>query len=186
MTGGQRMLKIIIPGTEYFNEETETFESDGDFELVLEHSLISLSKWESKYQKPFLSSLEKTPEEIFGYIQAMILTEIFPENLFERFSSKNFTQINAYIESKESATTFGDMPARGGRGEVITSELIYYWMVAFNIPFECERWHLNRLFALIRICNLKNSKPNKRSTSEIAARNRELNAQRRAQYNTSG
>jgi hypothetical protein len=180
------MLKIIIPGTEYFDEETETFDSVGDFELELEHSLISLSKWESKYQKPFLSNSEKTPEEILNYIEAMILTPIYPNNLFERFSSQNFAQINNYIESKESATTFGDMPERRGREEVITSELIYYWMVAFNIPFECERWHLNRLFSLIRICNLKNSKPKKMSQSEIAARNRELNAKRRAEYGTSG
>jgi hypothetical protein len=180
------MLKIIIPGTEYFNEETEEFESVGDFELELEHSLISLSKWESKHQKPFLSSSDKTPEEILEYIEAMILTPVYPEDLFSRFAHENFSRINAYIESSQSATTFGSMPARKGRGEVITSELIYYWMVAFNIPFECERWHLNRLFALVRICNLKNSKPQKMSRSEIAARNRELNAQRRQQYNTRG
>jgi hypothetical protein len=180
------MLRIIIPGTEYFDENTEEFSSVDDFELELEHSLISLSKWESKHQKPFLSNFEKTPEEILSYIESMILNNNYPENLFHRFSNENFAQINRYIESKESATTFGDMPERGGRGEVITSELIYYWMVAFSIPFECERWHLNRLFALIRICNLKNSKPQKMSRSEIAARNRELNAQRRAQLGTRG
>jgi hypothetical protein len=180
------MLKITVTGDEYFNEETETFESVGDFELELEHSLISLSKWESKYQKPFLSNSDKTPDEILFYVRSMILTPNYPEDLFQRFSNANFSQINQYIESKESATTFGDMPERKGRGETITSELIYYWMVAFNIPFECERWHLNRLFSLIRICNLKNSKPKKMSNSEIAARNRELNAQRKAQYGTRG
>lgn len=180
------MLKIIVPGIEYFNEETEEFSSIDDFELELEHSLISLSKWESKYQRPFLSNSDKTPEEIISYVEAMILTPNYPENLFQRFTNENFAQINRYIESKESATTFGEMPERKGRGETITSELIYYWMVAFSIPFECERWHLNRLFSLIRICNIKNSKPKKMSHSEIAARNRELNAQRRAQYNTRG
>jgi len=180
------MLKIIIPGTEYYNEETETFETVGDFELELEHSLISLSKWESKYQKPFLSNSDKSPEEILDYIEAMILTPNYPEKLFQNFTNQNFAQINHYIESKESATTFGNMPERKGRNEVITSELIYYWMVAFNIPFECEHWHLNRLFSLIRICNIKNSKPQKMSRSEIAARNRELNAQRKAQYGTRG
>lgn len=180
------MLKLTISGDEYFNEETETFETVGDVEIELEHSLISLSKWESQYQKPFLSSTTKTPEEILGYVKAMILTPNYPADLFSRFSRENYAEINAYIESKESATTFGHMPERKGRGEVITSELIYYWMVAFNIPFECERWHLNRLFALVRICNLKNQKPKKMSRSEIAARNRELNAQRRAQYNTRG
>ena len=180
------MLKIIVPGEEYFNEIKEEFETVGDVELELEHSLISLSKWESKHQKPFLANSPKTPTEILSYIEAMVLTPNFSEDLFQRFTNIQYSQINAYIESKESATTFGDMPERRGRGETITSELIYYWMVAFNIPFECERWHLNRLFALIRICNLKNSKPKKMSRSELAARNRELNAKRRAQYDTRG
>jgi hypothetical protein len=180
------MLKLIVPGTEYYNEETETFESVGDFELELEHSLVSLSKWESKYQVPFLSNTKKTPQETLGYIEAMIISPIYPPEIFGRLNQENIEQINAYIESKESATTFGTMPERKGKGETITSELIYYWMVAFNIPFECEYWHLNRLFALVRICNIKNSKPRKMSRNEIASRNRELNAIRRAQYNTSG
>jgi hypothetical protein len=180
------MLKLIIPSREYFNESTSTFESVEEFELELEHSLVSLSKWESKYQKPFLDPNEKSGEEIIGYIEAMILTPIYPPDFYDRFDQSNLDQINAYIESKESATTFGQMPERRGRGETITSELIYYWMVAFNIPFECERWHLNRLFALIRICNIKNSKPRKMSRNEIAQRNRELNARRREKFNTTG
>ncbi|MET0787480.1 MAG: hypothetical protein ABWY25_12340 [Paenisporosarcina sp.] len=180
------MLKLIVPGDEYFDEETATFETVGDFELELEHSLISLSKWESKYQKPFLESNQKTPEEILAYIETMILTPIYPENIFNRLNQQNIDEIHKYIESKESATTFGRMPEHRGKGETVTSELIYYWMVAFNIPFECERWHLNRLFALIRICNIKNSKPKKMSRNEIASRNRELNAQRKAQFNTAG
>jgi hypothetical protein len=180
------MLKLIIPGIEYFNEETEVFETVGDFELELEHSLISLSKWESKFQKPFLGQEEKTPGEILAYIEAMIITPIYPPEIFDRFNQENLNQINEYIESKESATTFGHMPERRGRGEIITSELIYYWMVAFNIPFECERWHLNRLFALVRICNIKNSPQKKMSRNEIASRNRDLNARRREQYHTKG
>jgi hypothetical protein len=180
------MLKIIIPKKEYFDENTSTFQTVDEFELELEHSLVSLSKWESKTQKPFLAPDEKSPEEIVTYIEAMILSPIYPPDLFDRFSQTNLDQINAYIESKESATTFGQMPEHKGRGETITSELIYYWMVAFSIPFECERWHLNRLFALIRICNIKNAKPKKMSRNEIAMRNRELNARRREQYNTTG
>jgi hypothetical protein len=180
------MLKFVVPGSEWFNEATECFETVGDVELELEHSLISLSKWESKYQKPFLTNTNKSSEEILAYIQAMIISPIYPPEILRRFSQENITQINNYIESKESATTFGSMPEHKGQGETITSELIYYWMVAFTIPFECEYWHLNRLFALIRICNIKNSKPKKMSRSEISARNRELNAVRRAQYNTSG
>jgi hypothetical protein len=180
------MLKLIIVGDEYFNQDDETFETVGDVELELEHSLVSLSKWESKFKKPFLSDAPKTAQEIYSYIDAMIISPIYPEGVLTRLTQKNIEQINTYIESTESATTFGEMPERKARGEVITSELIYYWMVAFNIPFECEYWHLNRLFALIRICNIKNSKPRKMSTREISQRNRELNAVRRAQYNTKG
>lgn len=180
------MLKIHVIGEELYNEETEEFFTEGDFDLELEHSLISLSKWESKHQKPFLSSESKTPEEIFSYVEAMIISRDYPEDVVLRLSRKNIEEINTYIDSKESATTFGSMPERKGRGEIITSELIYYWMVAFTIPFECEHWHLNRLFALIRICNIKNSPPKKVSRNEIAQRNRDLNAQRRAQLNTSG
>lgn len=181
------MLKIVIPGTEYYNEEEECFESIGDVDLELEHSLVSLSKWESKHQKPFLSKDSKTPEEILSYMEAMIISPLYSPDVFARLSQENILEINNYIESKESATTFGSMPERNkGRGEIITSELIYYWMVAFNIPFACEYWHLNRLFALIRICNIKNANPKKMSKHEIASRNRDLNAARRAQYNTSG
>lgn len=180
------MLKLTIPGTEYYNEETETFETVGDIELELEHSLFSLSKWESKFKKPFLTSEKKTIDEIIYYIEVMIISPNNPLDIFLRLSQEDIGKINEYIESTESATTFGSMPERKGRGEIITSELIYYWMVAFQIPFECEYWHLNRLFALVRICNIKNSKPKRMSRSEIAHRNHELNAARRAQYNTSG
>lgn len=180
------MLTILVKGNEFFNEETEEFESYGDVVLNLEHSLVSLSKWESKFEKPFLEPGQKTPYEILEYVRCMILTADFPEDVLNRLSSGNIEQINSYIESKQSATTFGEMPSKKVKGETITSELIYYWMVAFNIPFECETWHLNRLFSLVRICNLKNSKPKKMSKHEIATRNRELNAKRRAELQTSG
>jgi hypothetical protein len=180
------MLKLIIEGDESFNEETSTFETFDSVVIELEHSLISLSKWESKYQKPFLSSTEKTTEEIFGYLQAMIITPDMDPDIMYRCSQNDITKIQQYIDSSESATTFGTMPERRGPGEVITSELIYYWLVAFNIPFECQYWHLNRLFSLIRICNIKNSKPTKMSRHEIAQRNQELNARRRAELNTPG
>lgn len=180
------MLKLTIIGTEYFNEETETFESVDDFDLELEHSLLSLSKWEMKYKKPFLSREKKTAEETLYYVEAMIITPNYPNDILYRLSHADIGRINEYIESSESATTFGAMPERGGIGEVITSELVYYWMVAFNIPFECESWHLNRLFALIRICNIKNSPSKKMSPGEISARNRRINAERRAKYGTRG
>ena len=180
------MLKITVSGDEYYNEETEEFTTVNDVELELEHSLVSLSKWESKFKKPFLTDSSKSAEETYYYVEAMIISPIYPSDILLRISPADISRINNYIESTESATTFGQMPEVKGRGEVITSELIYYWMVAFTIPFECERWHLNRLFSLIRICNIKNSKPKKMSRGEIARRNREINDARRAQYNTSG
>jgi hypothetical protein len=180
------MLKLFVAGTEYFDDETQTFETVGGVEIELEHSLLSVSKWESKFQKPFLSRTQRTREEVLAYVEAMIVTPDYPLDIIGRLDQDNLEAINKHIESKESATTFGSMPERPGRGEVITAELVYYWMVAFNIPFECERWHLNRLFALIRICNIKNSKPTKMSRHEVLARNRELNAKRKAEFNTRG
>ena len=180
------MLTLVVEGDEYYNEETQEFETHGDFVLELEHSLVSLSKWESKHNKPFLNDRAKTSEEIMSYIECMILTPVYPPDITSRFSNSNLEAINNYIESKQTATSFGEMPQRKGRGEVITSELIYYWMVAFTIPFECEHWHLNRLFALIRICNIKNAPAKKMSRSEIARRNRDLNESRKAQLGTSG
>lgn len=180
------MLRIIVEGDENFDEEKQEFLNVEDVVLDLEHSLLSLSKWESKYQKPFLSSNNKSSEEMFGYLAAMIMTPNVESDVLYRCSQDTIDRIQEYIDSPQSATTFGMMPERKGPGEIITAELIYYWMVAFNIPFECETWHLNRLFALIRICNIKNSKPKRIPKHEMAMRNRELNAQRRAQLGTSG
>lgn len=180
------MLKLIVGEEEFYNEVTEMFETTQGFELELEHSLISLSKWESKTKIPFLTKEAKTEEQIRLYVEAMIITPDYPSDIVAMLSQENMNTINRYIESTESATTFGSMPETKGRGETITSELIYYWMVAFNIPFECERWHLNRLFSLIRICNIKNTKPKQMSKHELAARNRALNEERKKKYNTSG
>lgn len=180
------MLTLIIDGDENYNEETSTFETFDDVVVDLEHSLLSLSKWESKYQKPFLSSDTKSSEEIFGYLQAMVITPNLDPSVLFKCSSANIVTIQEYIDSSQSATTFGSMPERGGPGEVITSELIYYWMVAFTIPFECEHWHLNRLFSLVRICNIKNEDPKTMSRNDVAQRNQELNAARRKELNTTG
>lgn len=180
------MLVITINGDEFYNEDTNQFESIGDVNLELEHSLVSVSKWESKFKKPFLSSDEKSNEEMLAYIQFMILNSNAVAGRNLSLSNMNVNDINNYIESSESATTFGLMPDRPGRGEVITSELIYYWLVAYNIPFEVETWHLNRLFSLIKICNVKNSKPSKMSRKALAERNKALNEERRAKLGTSG
>jgi len=180
------MLTIIVPGIEMFDEETQEFTTQGDFVLELEHSLVSLSKWESIYERPFLGAADKTAEEIYNYIKVMVLTPGVPEEVYNKLSNENIEAINAHINAKMTATWFSEMPGAPKSREVITAELIYYWMTVFTIPFTCETWHLNRLFTLIRICNIKQSKPKKMSRSDVAARNRELNAQRKAQLKSTG
>jgi hypothetical protein len=180
------VLTIVVPGIELYDEVREEFTNAESFTLELEHSLVSLSKWESLFEKPFLGKEEKTTEEVFAYVKAMILTPDVPENVLVRLSDENVKAINKYIDAKMSATWFTETPNAPRSREVITSELIYYWMISLNIPLECQYWHLNRLFTLIRVFNIKNSKPKKMSRSEMAARNRELNAQRRMQYGTKG
>lgn len=182
------MLKIIVGERELFDEETSTFTTSEDVvELILEHSLVSVSKWESKFKKPFLAATEKTVEETMAYIEAMIIHPVnYPKDILTKLVAADVAKINAYIESTESATTFPNQPTSKGRVETITSELVYYWMVTFNIPFECEKWHLNRLLTLIRICVIKNSKPKKMGRNEMVQQQRQLNMQRRAQLNSSG
>ena len=180
------MLKIVVPGDEMFDEQSQEFSTEGDVSLELEHSLVSLSKWESIYEIPFLDKEEKTTEQTYGYIKCMILTPEVPEEVFSRISEKNIEEINNYIDTKMTATWFSEDPGAPQTRDVITAELIYYWMIAFQIPIEFENWHLNRLFTLIRVCNIKQSKPKKMSLSEIADRNRKLNALRKEQLGTKG
>lgn len=180
------MLTITVGGSDVFDESTDKFGTQGGVELQLEHSLASLSKWESEFEKPFLGKETKTTEEILSYVSCMLLTPNPPGDFLQKLSKENLEVINAYIERKMTATWFSEQPGAPGSREVITAELIYYWMTVFNIPFECETWHLNRLFTLIRICNVKQSKPKKMSRAEAAARNRELNARRKAQLGTQG
>lgn len=179
------MFKIIIPDSEHYDEATSSFVTLPGGELELEHSLVSISKWESMWEKPFLGSDEKTDEETFSYVKHMTLNEVEDESIYFRLTSKNLTDINAYINKKMTATWFRERPAGKSR-EIVTSELIYYWMISLNIPLECETWHLNRLFTLIKVCNEKNAPSKKMSRNEIAARNRALNEQRKAQLKTRG
>src|SRR3954447_23059991 len=180
------MLTIVVGDTEMFDDKQQKFVAQGGTQLELEHSLLSLSKWESEHEKPFLGKETKTPEEIISYIKAMTLTPNFPKDIFLHLSEENVNAINEYIDRKMTATWFAEQRSVPRTSEVVTSELIYYWMTAFNIPFECEKWHLNRLFTLIRICNVKQDKPKKMSRAEVARRNRELNEQRKKQLGTKG
>jgi hypothetical protein len=180
------MLTIVVPGVEMFDEQSHEFVTRGDVTLDLEHSLVSLSKWESKFEKPFLGKGEKTIDEVLEYIKFMTLTPDVSDEVYKKLTKENVEEINKYIDSKMTATWFSDATSAPATRDVITAELIYYWMISFQIPFECENWHLNRLFTLIRVCNIKQAKPKKMSRAEIAARNRELNARRRKQLGTTG
>jgi len=180
------MLTIIVPGREAWDEATESFINTKTCKLQLEHSLVSVSKWESKWCKAFLSEInDKSQEEVIDYIRCMTINQVDP-NVYYLLTKENIRQIMDYINAPMSATTFSEMPGAKRSREVVTSELIYYWMVASQIPFECQKWHLNRLLNLIRICGIKNQPPKKMKRNEILSRNASLNAARRAKLGTPG
>jgi len=179
------MLQIRIPEFEGWDEKNEIFVNKKAQNLTLEHSLVSISKWEAKYHKPFLSREEKTSEETIDYIRAMTLTQNVDPDVYNRLTNENIFQIRDYIDDPMTATTFRNDHSSPNR-EIITSELIYYWMVASNIPFECQKWHLNRLLTLIRICSIKNQPQKKMGKNELLSRNAALNAARRKKFNTKG
>lgn len=178
------MLTIVVPDQEFFNEEMQEFFTLKGQTLQLEHSLVSLSKWESKWNKPFLSKNEKTLKETIDYIKCMTITQNVKPYIYDMLTNENILDINKYIDSPMTATTFNvqNTPSR----EIVTSEIIYYWMISLNIPLECQKWHLNRLLTLIRVCNLKNAPSKKMSKKEIMSRNAALNAARRKKLNTKG
>lgn len=181
------MLELVVGETEHFDETTNKFVKLGGITLELEHSLVALSKWESKFEKPFLSrDAEKTPEEVAYYIECMVVSGDAPENLLSHLSQENIRAINEYIEMRMSATWFNENGPQKGSSEAVTSELIYYWMLTFQIPTECQYWHLNRLFNLIRICSIKQQKPQKMNTQDRAQQQRALNAKRRQELGSKG
>lgn len=180
------MLTITIKGEEFFDDATQKFITTPDIVLELEHSLASVSKWESYWEKPFLGPGEKTTPETIGYVIAMTNTPDISRDVYDRLTNEQLTQINDYINAKMTATWFAETPDKSGGREVITAEIIYYWMVSLSIPLEWEHRHLNQLFTLIKVCNEKNSPKKKLSKRELAERNRQLNAQRKAQLKTSG
>ena len=181
------MLRITIPSVEYYDEIAEEFVTVKGQTIQLEHSLVSISKWESKWCKSFFSREEKTVEETVDYIKCMTLTQNVNPLIYNHLTQSNMDDVNEYIEAPMTATVFyDDNSKKGGRGETVTSELIYYWMVALNIPFECQKWHLNRLLTLVKVCNIKNSPPKKMSRKELMSRNASINAARKQKLNTKG
>lgn len=181
------MLQITIPlSPEGWDEQREEFVSAEEVTLTMEHSLVSLSKWESKWGKPFLSNKDKTDEEVMDYIKCMTLTENVNPEVYDHMTQANLESINTYINAPMTATTFSNEKNKGTSREIVTSELIYYWMIALQIPLECQYWHLNRLMTLIKVCNIKNAPPKKMSKRDAIRRNASLNAARRQQLNTRG
>lgn len=180
------MLHITITAIEQWDEINEQFINTKEQKLSLEHSLVSLSKWESKWCKPFFSKQEKTQEQIIDYVRCMTITQNVDPEIYKYLSKDNLKQINDYIDAPMTATWFSEDKNKKGNNKQITSEIIYYWMIAFNIPFECQKWHLNKLMTLIRVCDIKNQPPKKRSQKEIMSRNAALNAARRKRLNSKG
>lgn len=179
------MLKITIPSRELFDESTMEFLETKEYTIQLEHSLVSISKWESKWNIPFFSKEDKTVDQVIDYARCMTITQNIDDKVYNGLTQQNIDDINKYINAPMTATTFRtNTPSRSS--EIVTSELIYYWMIALNIPMECQRWHINRLLTLIKICNIKNDPGKKMSRGEIMSRNAALNKARRAQYHSRG
>ena len=183
------MLEITLPALEHWDERKEEFVTyKKALTLQFEHSLISLSKWESKYCRPFLGKGEKTDEEILDYIKFMTLTQNVQDETYIRLINTKgaIETINSYINAPMTATTFSEEHGSKSNSEQVTSELIYYWMIALNIPVEFQKWHLNRLLTLVRVCNIKNQPAKKMKPQDVNARNAALNAARKKKLNTKG
>lgn len=178
------LIVEIIP--ERWDEKNEKFIAPKTVTLQLEHSLLSISKWEQKWHKPFLHTKELTYEESVDYIKCMTLNQNVKPEVYDFISEENVREIRAYIDDPMTASKFYDDEDKKGKKEIVTAELIYYWMIAQNIPFECRKWHLNTLLAQIRMCSINNAPPKKVSAAERARQYAKLNAERRAKLKSKG
>ena len=181
------MLELTIPLTpEGWDEEKQEFVEPKTKTLKLEHSLVSLSKWESKWHRPFLSKAPMSTEETIDYIKCMTITQNVDPDVYNHLTTENIRQVTDYIGEPMTATTFSKDTSNGGSREIVTAEIIYYWMIALQIPTEYRKWHLNKLLTLIRVCNIKNEPPKKMNKRDVMSRNRALNEARKKQLNTKG
>lgn len=180
------MLEITIPEKEFWDESREMFLKTKPVTLTLEHSLISLSKWESKWKKPFLGKDDKTTAEVLDYVRCMTINKNVPPYAYRALTNNDINKIIDYLDDKMTATTINRNNRSHTRPEVVTSEVIYYWMILNGIPFECEKWNLNRLLTLIEVCEIKSGGTKKMSRGDIIRQNAALNAARRAKLNSRG
>lgn len=179
------MLQITIPAmNDLWDERNQQFLSIKETTIQLEHSLLSISIWESKWNKSFINTKDKTEEELIDYIKCMTITKNVDPNVYVCLTAENIQEIVNYINAPMTATIIRDT-GKSSR-EIVTSELIYYWMISLNIPVKFEKWHLNRLITLIKVCSIKNQPPKKMSRGEIMQRNAALNAARKKRLNTKG
>lgn len=178
------MLELELPGAEWFNDETQEFQYTNPASLRLEHSLVSISKWESNWKKPFLSNEDKTVEETIDYVRCMTVNQNVNPEVYNRLGNREIEKINQYIQEDRTATTFSTNEKASRR--VVTSELIYFWMAQYNIPMECQKWHFSRLMTLLRIASIENAPKKKMSRRAVMNQNRSLNAARRKAMKTKG
>lgn len=176
------MLHITVQSEDLYNEATGEFITVKPTHLQLEHSLVSLSKWEAKWHKSFLKNIEDlSPEEFLSYIECMNMTQNTNPDVFKAISVENLKEIMDYINNPMSATVItSNRPNSSGKEEPITSEIIYYWMFSQGIPKECEKWHLNRLMSLIRVSAIKNGSSKKMSKADSMAAMKAKKARARA------
>lgn len=180
------MLELFIPEREFFNERTSEFVTSKAQTLKLEHSLLSISKWESKWHKPFLGRGEKTLEETIDYLKCMTINKDVDDLAYAYLTQEDILKVNAYIDDSMTATTINDRGAKKGPQRIVTSELLYAWMFQFQIPKECEKWHLNRLITLIRVMDIESQPKKKMGRKEQMRQNAALNAARKKKFNTRG
>lgn len=180
------MLEIIVPENELYISNKNKFVTVQSCVLSLEHSLISVAKWESKWHIPYLNSTKRTVTQEMDYIRCMVIGPIKNDYTFSALSPDNMNQIRNYIDDAMTATTFSKTPPSSKNRQIVTAEVLYSRMFANNIPMECQKWHLNRLLTLIRVCDTMNNPPGKKNKKETASRYAEQNALRRAQHNTKG